>query len=343
MRAAVGRDGQAFAIERVPLPDPGPGEVRVRVTACGLCGSDLHLQRMGFFASGRTPGHEIAGVVDRAGSAVAGLAAGQTVAVEPLLSCGDCPECRSGRDPLCRKSRLLGVHASGGFAEYVVAPAGRLFPAPAELAPAIAALAEPLAVSIHGLRRGALESGQRVLVLGAGSVGLLTLLAAKALGAGEVWISARYPHQAERARALGADRVLGENEADARSLAALGAEAPLDLVVETVGGSADTLADGAAAVRPGGRVVVLGLFPAPLRLNTMPLMLKEVSLVWSYCYHQAQGEHRADFADAVALLSREPGQAALLTSHQVALDEIERAFTIASHKESGVIKVSVTP
>jgi len=350
MRAAVTRGGSSLAVERVARPEPGPGEVRVRVTACGICGSDLHLLRAGFMAPGHTPGHEMAGRVDALGSGVRGLREGQAVAVEPFRSCGSCALCAAGRDPLCREARLLGVHAPGGLAEYVVAPARRLFPAPDDLAAPLAALAEPLAVSVHGLRRGALVAGERVVVLGAGSVGLLTLLAARALGAGETWITARHAHQAEVARQLGAARVLAEGEAPAP-----GDEA--DLVVETVGGGADTLAEAAAWVRPAGRVVVLGVFLAPVVLQTLPLLMKEASLLWSYCYqHPADDSaHRplavrgkgrletADFADALAILDRERERAARVASHAVPLDEVERAFALASRRKEGALKVSVLP
>ena len=154
MRAAKARTKHDLFIEEVPLPEPSAGEVRIRVEACGLCGTDLHL-REGGFADGHTPGHEIAGLVDAIGPGVAGVARGSRVAVEPLLSCGTCGPCRAGRDNVCAGLRLLGVHQPGGFAEYVVASAKRLFVVPADLDPSLAALAEPLAVVLHGLRRGA--------------------------------------------------------------------------------------------------------------------------------------------------------------------------------------------
>ncbi len=210
MRAAVSKSGSSLAIESVPIPEPRRGEVRVRVSACGICGSDLHLFRGGLMRPGLTPGHEIAGIVDAVGPGVSQVSAGEHVAVEPFRTCGECEECRSGRDPLCRTGQLLGVQADGGLAEYMVASERRMFSAPADLGPEITALAEPLAVSIHGLRRGGFEKESRILILGAGSVGLLALFAARAMQAGEIWISARYPHQAELARRLGADRVLTE-------------------------------------------------------------------------------------------------------------------------------------
>ena len=144
-------------------------------------------------------------------------------------------------------------------------PADRVHRVPADLDPQLAALAEPMAVVVHALRRGGPVRGQRVLVLGAGSVGLLALVAARRLGAREVWITARYPHQLESARALGATRVLSESEAEAASLDALGREAEIDLVVETVGGSADTLRAAAPRCDPAARSPSSGSSSAPLR------------------------------------------------------------------------------
>ncbi len=341
MRAAVSKDGKNLAVESVPIPEPGRGEVRVRVSACGICGSDLHLCHGGLMIPGLIPGHEIAGVIDALGPEVSGISEGEHVAVEPFRSCGECDACRSGRDPICRASQLLGVQTDGGLAEYVVVPKRRIFPAPADLGPEITALAEPLAVSVHGLRRGRLEKGDRILILGAGSVGLLGLFGARAMGAGEVWISARYPHQAELARKLGATRVLAEEETGRENLDRLGRSHPFDMVLETVGGSADTLAEGAAAVRPGGTVAVLGFFLGAVQLDTLPLLMKEVSLVWSYCYEH--GERSADFSDSLEFLSRERELAALFTSASVPLDHIERAFALASDKKAGIVKVSVLP
>lgn len=341
MRAVLARSGGSLAVESVPIPEPRRGEVRVRVSACGICGSDLLLFHRGLMTPGLTPGHEIAGVVEALGPGVSRVSEGEHVAVEPFRSCGECEECRSGRDPVCRSSQLLGIQANGGMAEYLVVPERRIFPAPADLGPERTALAEPLAVSLHGLRRGGFEKGSRILILGAGCVGLMALFGARAMQAGEIWISARYPHQAELAGRLGATRVLTEVEATRENLDRLGRSHPIDLVVETVGGSADTLRDGVAAVRPGGTVAVLGFFLGGIELDPLPLLMKEVSLVWSYCYHHGEGS--ADFSDALELLSRERELASLLTTASVPLDDIERAFALAFRKDAGIVKVSVLP
>jgi threonine dehydrogenase-like Zn-dependent dehydrogenase len=341
MRAAVARGRERVEIDALPIPEPGPGEVRVRIRACGLCGTDLHLHHAGLYPPGNTPGHEMTGVVDALGDGVEGLETGAPVAVEPLFSCGSCPTCRQGLDAICREGQIYGVQRAGGFAEYAVVPARRLFPVPADLAAQIAALAEPMAVVVRGLRRGALERGQRVLVLGAGSIGLLSVLAARALGAGEVWLTARHAHQADLGRQLGASRVLQEDEASPLRLDGLGREAPIDLVVETVGGNADTLIQAGAAVRPGGSVSVLGVFMGRTEIDPLGLFVKEATLAFSNCY--AHPETGADFETAIDLVSAGRDALSALITHAVPLDAIDRAYRLAADKRSGVVKVTVLP
>jgi threonine dehydrogenase-like Zn-dependent dehydrogenase len=199
---------------------------------------------------------------------------------------------------------------------------------------------------VHALDRGGAEAGQRVLVLGAGSVGLLTLVAARRLGAGEVWITARYPHQIELARALGATRVLHEAEAETAALDALGREAEIDLVVETVGGSADTLRAAGAAVRPGGMISVIGVFLGGAAIDPLGLLMKEVTMAWSYCYGlraPRAGRSSSDFAEAIEVIAAERDALAALVTHQFPLDQIARAFGVAGDRRDGAIKVSITP
>jgi 2-desacetyl-2-hydroxyethyl bacteriochlorophyllide A dehydrogenase len=341
MNAAALTAAHSIDVNRRPVDEPGPGEVRIRVEACGVCGSDLHFFALGPIAPGNTPGHEIAGHVDQLGDGVEGFAVGDRVAVEPLSSCGRCDYCRKGQDAICPQLRFFGVHCHGGFAEFISVPARRLFRVPGDVEAAVAALAEPMAVAVHGLRLGGFEKGQRVLVLGAGTVGLLTTLAAKSLGAGEVILTARYPHQAELGRHLGAERVLTEADAAPMALGRLGSEAPVDLVMETVGGKADTLRGAAAAVRPGGTISVLGIFLGGVSLDTLPLFIKENTIVWSNCYGRT--DRTPDFATAVDLVAKHRDALAAVTTHRVPLHEIRRAYALAGDKSAGAVKVTVLP
>jgi threonine dehydrogenase-like Zn-dependent dehydrogenase len=186
-----------------------------------------------------------------------------------------------------------------------------------------------------------MQPGQRVLVLGAGTIGLMAVQAATALGASEVLLTARYPHQAELGRHLGADRVLDESEASPLGLYQLSAEAPIDLVVETVGGTADTLRGAATAVRPGGTISVLGIFRGAVSLDALPLFVKENTLVWSNCY--GRSSHTADFATAVELVAKHCDALAPVITHRVGLGEIAHAFELAGDKRAGAVKISVHP
>ena len=342
MLAARSVGPQSFEVSDRPLPEPEAGEVRVRVEACGICGSDLHLYRAGLIREGHTPGHEISGIIDSIGGEVEGCQLGDRVAVEPLLACGTCESCGAGRAAICRKARLFGVHLPGGFAQFIVVPALRVYRMAPDLDPAVAALTEPVAVALHGLKRGNFEPGRRVLVLGSGSVGLVSILAASWMGAREVWATARHAHQAEFARTLGAARVLDESEAQPEALARLGLQHDIDLAIETVGGSANTLEAACAAVRPGGHVSVLGLFQDGAQLPGLPLIFKEITVSGSNCYTRPP-QAAADFEVAAQLVDQERERLATLISQRIPLSEIDRAFQMAADKTRGVIKISVQP
>ncbi|HEU4760198.1 MAG TPA: alcohol dehydrogenase catalytic domain-containing protein, partial [Dehalococcoidia bacterium] len=273
MAAAFCTGKERIEARSAPVPSPGPGEVLLRVRACGICGSDLHFYHGALPAMPNvSPGHEFAGEVVEAGEGVQGWSTGRRVVVEPLRTCRDCPYCRTGQYQLCPRRVLLGTFAPGGLAQYVTVPAYTLYALPDHLDFELGALVEPLAVAVHGLHLVDLSAGERVLVLGSGSIGLLTVLAARAFGAAEVIATYRHEHQGRAARAAGASRAVADGEA-----AGLDKEG-IDIVVETVGGAAPTLAQALGVIRPGGRISVLGLFTQPAQVNALALMLKEARI-----------------------------------------------------------------
>jgi threonine dehydrogenase-like Zn-dependent dehydrogenase len=205
---------------------------------------------------------------------------------------------------------------------------------------AVAALTEPLAVAVHGLRLAPVCAGDRVAVLGAGTIGLMSVAAARASGASEVWVTARYAHQAEAARRLGATRVFTGSAAYVE-LAEAGSQRPPDVVVETVGGQADTLEQGLPLVRRGGTVVVLGLFTSMPALNGILLVIKEIRIVGSMTYGRTIAG--ADFERALDILSQRAQDFASIVTHRYPLEQIQAAFSTAADKHSGAIKVSVSP
>ena len=340
MRAAFCLEPRKTELREIPDPKPASGEVVVRVHNCGICGSDLHFFSGQFPPPPVCPGHEIAGEVAEVGPGVGNVRAGDLVVVEPLVTCRQCNFCLSGNYQLCPELRVLGNMVHGGFADYVRVPASAVFPLPAKLDMAVAALAEPLAVAVHGLRLVPVCAGDRVAVLGAGTIGLMSVAAARASGASEVWVTARYAHQAEAARRLGATRVFTGSAAYVE-LADAGSQRPPDVVVETVGGQADTLEQALPLVRRGGTVVVLGLFTSMPALNGILLVIKEIRIVGSMTYGRTIAG--ADFERALDILSRRAQDFASIVTHRYPLEQIQAAFSTAADKHSGAIKVSVSP
>jgi threonine dehydrogenase-like Zn-dependent dehydrogenase len=329
LRAGWTQSGiEVVDVEPPPLRS---GWVRLRVVGCGICGTDLHLWRRELPAPvGGCPGHEIAGVPVDGPDGVRE----QLHAVEPTTWCGRCDACVSGRRHLCATGRLLGIALPGGIAELVDAPAECLHPVAASVPETVASLAEPVAVCVRALHLAELETDSRVLVIGAGTIGLLAALLARDR-AGETAIVVRHAHQAECARALGVAPV---PEADAAAFAR--AHSP-DVVIETVGGHADTLVQAVQLARAAGRVVVLGVFSGVRPVDALGLLLKEITLIGSNTY--GTGRRGPEFRAAVELLPRYASELAPLLTHRFPLARVAEAFATAADKKSRAIKVTITP
>jgi 2-desacetyl-2-hydroxyethyl bacteriochlorophyllide A dehydrogenase len=343
MRAAVCRQAGKVELHEVGRPTPGASEVLVKVSRCGVCGSDLHWYH-GILPPPRAcPGHEISAVVAELGTGVAGLKAGDRVAIEGFRVCGECRYCQSSDYQRCVRNKMIGGTAPGGFADYMLTAARHAFPLPSGVDDEVAQLTEPLAVSVHALRLAKLESGQRVLVLGAGTIGLMAVAAARAGGAGEVLITAKRPQQQAAARALGADRVFDAGaEQGAAELKDYAAKHDVDVVIETVGDPAPTIPQAIASVRRGGTIVVAGFFLSEPRINAIHLMIREISLKGSLAY--GRDGARADFDIALEILAaRGELMRRHLITHRFPLASIDDAFHAAGDKTSGSIKVSVRP
>jgi len=332
MRAAFCTGTGSIDLRSLEPPVPSDNEVLVAVHACGICGSDLH-----YYVGGDPPpavclGHEICG---RLMTPTEAWPAGTPVVVEPLVPCGGCARCAAGEPNLCPRVQILGSMRHGGLADTVCVPRQTLYPVPDTLDLDVAVLAEPLAVAVHAVRLAAIGLGDEVMVLGAGSIGLLTAFVALKAGA-RVAISARHAPQRAAAAALGIPTVVESDDASVR--AAARARRP-DVVLETVGGMADTLELGLRIVRSGGRIVALGKFNNPIKLDPLRFLMKEVSLVSSMTYNRKGPQ--ADFTIALELLAADPEPLAALITHRVPLAEVDRAFTLAADKTSGSIKVAV--
>lgn len=332
MRAIVWNAGGRLELAERQEPVAGEGDVLVRSAVVGICGSDLHFFRGEFPAfPGSTPGHEIAGRVVSGG----GLAPGTAVAIEPTLPCGQCPGCLRGQSPTCSRLRLMGISAPGGMQELVAVPEANVHALPEGVSLDIGSMAEPLAVCVRALNRAEAPMGARVLVLGSGTIGLLAVLLASQT-ANEVAVTARYPHQAGLAEAMGAGPVF---EPGSQALLDWARRNPVDVVIETVGGTADTFGEAINAVRAGGMVVPLGVFTADVMVPARKLVNQEVRVVGSVVYGHAG--HQSEFGAAVGMLGRFAPKLALLRTETYPLASANEAFEHAADKGRQAVKVSV--
>ena len=324
------------------IPDPKQGQVQISVGSAGICGSDLHFYRGDFPArAGITPGHEFAGTVSAVGADVSSIKEGDIVGVEPLLRCGICSFCVSGDYHVCGERGLVGENEDGGMSDLANVPANTVFKAPSGVDPELGALAEPLACSVHGYHKVGLRGHETVFIVGAGTIGLTAILAARANGS-RVIVLARHPHQQEAAKRLGADEVIGEDELGVERMKELTRLQAIDVSVETVGGQGDTLIQAQRLVRPKGRLLVLGVFSVPtVHINPLHLALKEVEIVGSMTYSSSEG--RADYAVALDVISDYAEAARSLVTHRYGLNEVNAAFTTALDKSSESLKVHFNP
>ena len=339
MKAATLASPGTFEFKDIDKPAPGPGEALVRMRSVGVCGSDLHFFRGEFpLPPGFIMGHECAGTVEAVGEGVTNVKAGDEVALELFSVCLTCRHCRSGNYQHCAKRRTPGLNSPGGLSEYMVLPSYTMYRLPEGVDCELGALTEPLAVNVHGLRLVDVRFGDRVAVLGAGSIGLMAIPAARAMGATYVGITARYAHQKEMARALGADGVF---DATDEGVAQLGeATKGADVVVETVGGHGNTLVDAVTVAGIGARISVLGAFTKPVQIHPITFFVKELSIHGSNCYGRS-GRH-SDYEIALEIMRRNAEMLRPMVTHRFPLERVAEAYATADDKSSGAIKVHIT-
>ncbi len=278
-------DAPLRLVER-PVPAPGPGEVRIRVQACGVCGSDLFLQRGGFARPlPIVPGHEASGVVDAVGDGVRGWAPGDQAALYYITTPPGDRWAAAGVPNRSPRVVRMGVDVDGAFAEYVLRPADALIRPPAPVDPGVlAVLTDAVATPLHALRRVAgVRPGETVAVLGIGGIGSSAVGLAKVYGARAIAV-ARSPRKQALARDLGADEVVVAGEDAVGRVRALTDDgAGADVVLQCVGAAAQD-EQAVAMAAPGGRVVFVGASPDPMRLRTVEVLWGELQLLGSRGY-----------------------------------------------------------
>ena len=333
MRAVVMQGlHRPLTLETVPDPTPGAGQLVVRVGRCGICGSDLHMTEDPAFGKGAGDilGHEFAGEVVALGRDVPGFATGDLVSVVPLSGCGQCQACLAGEPAWCARMALQG----GGYAEYALTSHQQCVRLPRGASLADGAIVEPLAVALHGVLLSGLQPGDRVIVLGAGPIGLAVAFWARRMGASRVVVQDLSRHQADRAMAMGAtDFVVDPAEPVVATDRVLGGKA--DIVFECVG-VPGLIAQAVDQVRIKGTVVILGLCTRPDSFVPFVALSKEVRLQTSAFFK------RQEYEAALDALNRGAAEPGLLITNTVSLEETPGVFE-ALRARTDQCKVLIAP
>jgi L-iditol 2-dehydrogenase len=340
MRAAVLKGWNDLQVEEVEVPEPGPGEVLMRVRACGLCGTDLKMVGGAFEARGWPPslpfvmGHEWSGEVAELGpdTEMSGLRVGDRVVAENHVGCGACPNCRRGRYNLCERVKtpgykLYGHTAPGALAEYAVRPAVILHKISDAISPRAGALVNQGALTVHAMRRVAFEAGSTAAVFGPGLLGLMTSAVAKANGASQVIVVGR-GHRLELATRMGADATVDyEHEDPVEGIRRLTGGRGVDAVFDC-SGNPDVPAQALGAVRRGGKVALLGLTGGKSSsINIDTLTLDEIDLLGIRSSPNA-------YPAMIALMETGAVDVSPLLTHVYELDRVNEALASLESRES---------
>jgi (R,R)-butanediol dehydrogenase/meso-butanediol dehydrogenase/diacetyl reductase len=333
MRAAVMQGlHKPLVIETMPDPTPGAGELVVKVGRCGICGSDLHMTEDPTYGKGAGDvlGHEFAGEVVALGKGTEGVAIGDLVSVIPLASCGTCAACRAGEVAYCDQFGLQG----GGYAEFAITRPNQCVKLPASASLADGAIIEPLAVALHGVNMSGLKAGDKILILGAGPIGLAVAFWARRKGAADIVIQDLNDFQQLRACEMGASGfVVDPADPVGGAERALGGKA--DIVFECVG-VPGLIEQAVGQVRARGTILLLGLCTKPDTFNSFAMLSKEVRLVTSAFFTRQEYEEALDVLNAGAAEPR------LLVTDTISLNDTPRRFE-ALRKRTHDCKILIAP
>jgi L-iditol 2-dehydrogenase len=342
MKAAVLHGIGDLRIERRPVPRPAAGEALIRVRAVGVCGSEIHYYREGRIGDAVVrqpviPGHEFSGEVAAVGAGVEGLHVGQRVAVEPGAPCRQCESCIEGNYHVCRRMTFCGTPPhDGAYREYISWPAQLCHPLPGRVSFAAGAMIEPAAVGFQAVKVAPVRLGDTVLVIGCGSIGLVTIQAALLSGASRVFATDVLDYRLKVARRLGADVTLNPRRVDvvARAHELTGGRG-VDVAYEAFGG-AETFQQAIDAVRPGGAAGLIGIASEdrlPLVLHSARRREVRILMVRRFVH---------EYPRVIAMLEARKLDLDYLVTHRFPLDRVEEAFRLVQDYRDGVLKALVT-
>jgi len=349
MKAAVWHQAKDIRVEEVQEPKAGKGQVKIKVKWAGICGSDLHEYAAGpIFVPVHEPhpvskdkapiimGHEFSGEVVEVGEGVTKVQVGDPVVVEPILRCGECPACKSGKYNLCEKLGFHGLSGGGGgFSEYTVVDEVMVHKMPEGLSYEQGALVEPAAVALHAVRVSKFKAGDKAAVFGTGPIGLLLIEALKAAGASEIYAVEVSKERLKKAEELGATAVINPMETD-----------PVETLVKFTGGGVDVAFEvtGVPAVLQQaidstafeGETVTVSIWEKPANILPNNVVLKERNVKGTIAY-------RDIFPAVMELMKRGYFQAERLVTKRIALDQIVTEGFEALLKEKNQVKILVKP
>ncbi len=335
MRAALYKGNETFHVEDRPPQAPGPGEVRIAVQFVGICGTDLHIKHGAMDGRVAIPaviGHEMSGTIAAVGEGVSGFGPGDRVTVMPLDWCGSCPACLAGHQHICQNLVFVGIDAEGAMQESWTVSEHLLVRLPSSLPLQHGALSEPLAVAVHDVRRGAVQPGERVLVVGGGPIGILIASVAAAEGA-EVIVSEPNPFRRQAATELGL-RAIDPTDTDLSATVEDWTDgAGVDVAFE-VSGSPAGLTAATHSLRVRGRLVIVAIHSKPVAVDLFRVFWRELAFVGARVYE------RRDFERAIVLLASGEIAADRLLSRVEPLDRIGAAFA-ALETGADVVKVLI--
>ena len=320
-KAAYYIHNQKFEMAECPVPVPAADEVTVDIAYCGICGTDLHIfhgampHRLG---ERRVLGHEVSGVVSNTGSDVSTVSVGDAVVIRPLSPCLDCPACKAGHSHICHNLAFLGIDTDGGFAEKWTVPAHTIHKLPSTLSLRDAALVEPLAVACHNVERGKVQTGEDVLVIGGGPIGLLVAMAARAAG-GNVTVSEINQARLEVIRSIGFETIDPGKQDLADTVAAITGKKGADVVFEVSGSQAgvNSMTE-VAAVR--GRIVMVAIHPEPPKIDLFQFFWRELELFGARVYEPQ------NYDQAIELLASGSIATNTMITDEAPLGDIQKAF-----------------
>ena len=328
-------------VREVSMPEIKGNEVLVKLEYVGICGSDVHYLENGkigsFVVEGEMIlGHECAGVVEKAGPNVKALKVGDKVAIEPGVTCGQCEHCRGGKYNLCPSIEFYATPPYDGcLMNYVACPESMAFKLADNMSTKVGVLVEPFAVGVHSANQAEVTLGSSAIILGAGCIGLMTLAACRAMGAGDVTVVDVLDNRLEAAKKLGATRVMNAKTQDVeKELLAVTGGRGVDTVFETAG-TVETISLTPHLVASGGKIVLVGMSPQDIvPLDISKILAKEASIVSVFRYRNV-------YPQAINAIASGAADISSIVTHEFGFDEVAKAFDFVMNNKNDVVKAVI--